>query len=120
MLMTESIFKKIRVPAILALLLGAMFAVVPTARAEEDPVVATERLFREAIDFYEQGKYAQSQQKLKEVEDKDPRNELVARLVDEAGTRIIIKMMADVRMGAEPTRIWEQYRKYNLGKLADA
>src|SRR5262249_13466056 len=62
---------------------------------------------------------AASQQKLKEMQDKDPRSPLVARLVDEAGTRIITKMMADVRMGTEPTRVWETYRKYNLGKLAD-
>ncbi len=119
MLMNESAYKSFRVVALMLTLSAAFFASSPMAHAEEDPVAATEKLFREAVDFYEQGKYAQAQQKLKAVEDKDPRNALVARLVDEAGTKVIIKMMADVRMGTEPTRIWEQYRKYNLGKLAD-
>ena len=59
--------------------------------------------YREAVDLYEQGKYAEAQRKLKEVQDKDPRSALVARLVDEAGMRVMMKMMADVRMGAEPT-----------------
>lgn len=117
--MIDSVYKSLRVPAVLAMLSGAFFAGTPSVLAEEDPVASTEKLFREGIDLYEQGKYSEAQQKLKAVEDKDPRNALIARLVDEAGTRIIVKMMADVRMGAEPTRIWEQYRKYNLGKLAD-
>ncbi|MEI6232423.1 MAG: HEAT repeat domain-containing protein [Planctomycetota bacterium] len=117
--MTESACKRLCVPALLVVLAAAFLTFSPTVRAEEDNVVATEKLFREAIDLYEQGKYSESQSKLKAVQDKDPRNALIARLVDEAGVRVITKMMADVRMGVEPTRLWEQYRKYNLGKLAD-
>lgn len=102
-----------------AILAASLTTFSPRARAEEDNTAAIEKAFREAVDLYEQGKYAQSQMKLKELQDKDPRSALVARLVDEAGTAIVTKMMADVRMGTEPTRVWEIYRKYNVGKLAD-
>lgn len=118
--MTASVIK-FRLAMILsaAAALAGMASFAPAVRAEEDATTTIEKLFRESVDLYEQGKYAQAQLKLKEMEDKDPRSALVARLVDEAGTRIITRMMADVRMGAEPTRLWEIYRKYNLGKLAD-
>src|ERR1043165_5135461 len=117
--MTESAAKSVLSLTVLLAVAAAVIVFQPSVYAEEDATAQIEKSFREAVDLYEQGKYAEVQRKLKEVQDKDPRSALVARLVDEAGTRIIMKMMADVRMGPEPTRLWELYRKYNLGKLAD-
>ncbi|HLX63137.1 MAG TPA: HEAT repeat domain-containing protein [Planctomycetota bacterium] len=116
--MTDFAAKHLRLLSALLALTGAFILCQPKLSAEED-TAGIEKAFREAVDLYEQGKYAESQIKLKEVQDKDPRSALVARLVDEAGVRTIVKMMADVRMGAAPTRLWEIYRKYNIGKLAD-
>ncbi|HYG78044.1 MAG TPA: HEAT repeat domain-containing protein [Planctomycetota bacterium] len=91
-----------------------------TARAEEsDKTARIEKLFREGVDLYQQGRYAEAQRKLKEVLALDPRKELAARLVDEAGTKVMAKMMADVRMGNEPTYIWQYYRQYQVKKMAD-
>ena len=118
--MTESVSKTVRLAVLAALCVSVGLAMpAHSVRAEEDATAQIEKLFRESVDLYEQGKYAESQRKLAEMQGKDPRSALVARLVDEAGTRIMTKMMADVRMGTEPTRVWETYRKYNLGKLAD-
>lgn len=105
----------------LVLALAAVMACGITAslRAEEDKVAQTENLFRQAVDLYQQGKYSDAQQKLKEVLALDPRKELAARLVDEAGVKIMSKMMSDVRMGNEPTYIWQYYRAYNTQKRAN-
>jgi len=91
-----------------------------SARAEEsDKTAQIEKLFREGVDLYQQGRFAEAQRKLKEVLALDPRKELAARLVDEAGTKVMAKMMSDVRMGNEPTYIWQYYRQYQVRKLAD-
>jgi len=89
------------------------------SHAEEDRVGQTEKLFREGLDLYQQGRYSEAQIKLRQVMLLEPRMELAARLVDEAGTKIMARMMSDPRMGAEPTRIWGLYRKYYILKLAD-
>ena len=89
------------------------------ARAEEDATAQIEKMFREGVDLYQQGKYSESQQKLREVLRLDPRKELAARLVDEAGTRVMARMMADHRMGNEPAYIWQLYKKHYVAKLAD-
>src|SRR5687768_9187815 len=91
-------------------------SVATTAHAEDDKTTQIETLFREGVDLYQQGKYSDAQRKLKKVLDLDPRKELAARLVDEAGTKIMVKMMADVRMGTEPQFIWQLYKKYYIGK----
>src|SRR5262245_13277332 len=80
-----------------------------SARAEEDKTAQIEKAFREGVDLYQQGRYADAQRKLKEVLALDPRKELAARLVDEAGTKIMAKMMGDLRMGNEPTYLWQLY-----------
>jgi CheY-like chemotaxis protein len=98
----------------------AVCVVASSVRAEDDKVTQIENLFREGVDLYQQGKYSESQRKLKKVLELDPRKELAARLVDEAGTKIMVKMMADVRMGTEPQFIWQLYKKYYISKLGDA
>ena len=90
-----------------------------TVRAEENTAQA-EALFREGVDLYQQGKYSEAQHKLHEFMALDPRKELAARLVEEAGVKIMAKMMADVRMGNEPTYVWQIYRQYNTAKKANA
>jgi CheY-like chemotaxis protein/tetratricopeptide (TPR) repeat protein len=104
---------------VLALALVMACGITASLRAEEDKVAQTENLFRQAVDLYQQGKYSDAQQKLKEVLALDPRKELAARLVDEAGVKIMARMMADVRMGNEPTYIWQYYRQYNTQKRAN-
>ena len=103
-----------------AILLG-LFCLLSTAtiHAEEDKTAQVEKLFREGVDLYNQGRYSEAQIKLKAVLALEPRKELAARLVDEAGTRIMAKMMADPRMGNEPTYIWQYYRQYQVKKFAD-
>jgi CheY-like chemotaxis protein len=106
------------------LTLAAMLAMAccftsSSARAADDNTAQIEKLFREGVDLYQQGKYSESQRKLRDVLALDPRKDLAARLVDEAGTRVMAKMMADVRMGNEPTYIWQLYRKFYVQKLAD-
>ncbi|HEY3320135.1 MAG TPA: HEAT repeat domain-containing protein [Planctomycetota bacterium] len=110
-----------RTRVLAAVLVAAVCACyVPTsARAEEDKTAQIEKLFREGVDLYQQGKYADAQRKLKDVMALDPRNEIIARLVEEAGARVMAQMMANVRMGNEPTYIWQSYRKYQVRKLAD-
>ena len=103
-----------------AIVLLGIVAGVSNARAEDsDKTAQIEKAFREGVDLYQQGRFAEAQKKLKEVLALDPRKELAARLVDEAGTKIMAKMMADVRMGNEPTYIWQYYRQYQIKKLAD-
>jgi CheY-like chemotaxis protein len=103
-----------------AIVLLGIVAGVSSVRAEDaDKTAQIEKAFREGVDLYQQGRYAEAQKKLKEVLALDPRKELAARLVDEAGTKIMAKMMADVRMGNEPTYIWQYYRQYQVKKLAD-
>lgn len=103
-----------------AIVLLGIVAGVSNARAEDaDKTAQIEKAFREGVDLYQQGRFAEAQKKLKEVLALDPRKELAARLVDEAGTKIMAKMMADVRMGNEPTYIWQYYRQYQVKKLAD-
>ena len=92
---------------------------IGSVRAEEDKTAQIENLFREAVDLYQQGKYSESQHKLRDLLALDPRKELAARLVDEAGVKIMAKMMADTRMGNEPTYIWQYYRQYNTAKKAN-
>src|ERR1051326_238419 len=94
----------------LVLALSAVIA-CGSLRAEEDKVLQTETLFRQGVDLYQQGKYSEPHQKLKECLALDPRKDLAARLVDEAGAKIMAKMMADVRMGNEPTYLWQIYRQ---------
>ena len=48
--------------------------------AEDDKVAQAEKLFREAVDLYYQGKFSDSQRKLKDVLALDPRKALAARL----------------------------------------
>src|ERR1041385_5169005 len=97
----------------LVLALSAVIACSSLRAEEGDKVLQTETLFRQGVDLYQQGKYSEAQQKLKECLALDPRKDLAARLVDEAGAKIMAKMMADVRMGNEPTYIWQIYRAYN-------
>ena len=97
----------------------SLYCAPQLAHAEEDRAAQIEKAFREGVDLYEQGKYAEAQKKLHDVMALDPRKELAARLVDECGTRIMAKMMSDVKMGNEPTRIWQLYRQYSVQKLAD-
>ncbi|MFH0939668.1 MAG: HEAT repeat domain-containing protein [Planctomycetota bacterium] len=94
-------------------------AVTQVARSEDDKTAQIEKLFREGVDLYSQGKYSDAQRKFHGVLQLDLRQELAARLVDEANTKVMAKMMADVRMGNEPSAIWQLYRKYYVGKLAD-
>jgi hypothetical protein len=88
-------------------------------KTDEDKTAQIESLFREAVDLYQQGKYSESQHKLRDLLALDPRKELAARMVDEAGTKFMGKMMADTRMGTEPTQIWQYYRQYNSAKNAN-
>ncbi|MCY3018680.1 MAG: HEAT repeat domain-containing protein [Planctomycetota bacterium] len=90
-----------------------------TARAEEDKTAQIEKAFREGVDLYQQGRLADAQRKLKEVLSLDPRKELVARLIEEAGSKVMARMMADVKMGNEPTYLWQLMRQYQVKKLAD-
>lgn len=107
--------------ACLLLLAGVVSVFAPAqAQAEEDRTAQVEALFREGVDLFQQGHFAEAQQKFRRVLELEPRKELAARLVDECGTAMMAKMMAEPRMGAEPTRIWELYRKYYIGKLNDA
>ncbi|MCW8130783.1 MAG: HEAT repeat domain-containing protein [Planctomycetota bacterium] len=101
------------------LVLAFVAGSVRSAHAEEDRVAKIETLFREGLDLYQQGKYSEAQIKLRQLLALEPRKELAARLVDEAGTKYMAKMMADPRMGSEPTRIWTLYRQYYILKLAD-
>jgi len=101
-------------------LLALAVASLPSAvRAEEDRTAQIEKLFREGVDLYQQGKYAEAQAKLKQVHALDPRKEMAARLVDEAGTKIMAQMMSDLRMGNEPAYLWQYYRQYQIKKMAD-
>jgi len=93
----------------------ALFAV--SLRAED--VAKSEKLFREGVDLYQQGRYTDAQYKLRELMSLEPRKELAARLVKEAGEPLFARMMAEPRMGNEPTRLWDLYRKYYVAKLAD-
>lgn len=101
-----------------ALFLG-LVCFASSAQAQEDVTAKREKLFREGVDLYLQGRYSEAQKKLRDLLATEPRKELAARLVDEAGTKIMAKMMAEPRMGPEPTYIWQLYRKYYIGKLAD-
>ncbi len=106
-------------------LLGMIFiAPQQSTQAQEgggagDPTAKREKLFREGVDLYLQGQYSQAQKKLRDFMALEPRKELAARLVDEAGVKIMARMMANPRMGSEPTYIWQLYRKYYIGKLAN-
>jgi len=100
-------------------LLMLAFVAGAVLHAEEDRVAKSETLFREGLDLYQQGKYSEAQIKLRQLLALEPRKELAARLVDEAGTKTMARMMADPRMGSEPTRIWSLYRQYYILKLAD-
>lgn len=90
-----------------------------SVRAAEDTAAKSEQLFREGVDLYQQGRYTDSQSKLRELMSLEPRKELAARLVKEAGEPLFARMMAEPRMGTEPTRLWDLYRKYYVAKLAD-
>lgn len=94
-------------------------ALVRPAHAQEDKTAQIEQSFREAVDLYKQTKYSDAQRKLRHVLSMEPRHELAARLVDEAGTRVMAQMMADSRMGSEPTYIWQLYRQFNIRKMAN-
>ncbi len=109
----------LRVLAVLGVVFCCAGSLCTTVRAEEDKTAQIESLFRDAVDLYQQGKYSESQKKLRDLLALDPRKELAARLVDEAGVKIMAKMMADVRMGNEPTYIWQYYRQYNTAKKAN-
>ena len=85
----------------------------------EDTAGKSEKLFREGVDLYQQGRYTDAQYKLRELMSLEPRKELAARLVKEAGEPLFARMMAEPRMGNEPTRLWDLYRKYYIAKLAD-
>src|SRR4051812_4323931 len=63
-------------------LVGICAGATRTAHAEEDKTAQIEKAFREGVDLYQQGRYAEAQRKLKEVLSLDPRKELAARLVD--------------------------------------
>lgn len=94
----------------------ALFAL--SVRAE-DTAAKSEQLFREGVDLYQQGRYTDAQFKLRELMSLEPRKEMAARLVKEAGEPLFARMMAEPRMGNEPTRLWDLYRKYYVAKLAD-
>ncbi|MCZ7649152.1 MAG: HEAT repeat domain-containing protein [Planctomycetota bacterium] len=100
------------------LALAGLMLVAPRAHAQADPA-EIEKLWREGVDFFLQGKFSESQQRLHKLLSMEPRKEMAARLVDEAGPRIVAEMMANPRMGAEPTYVWQLYRKYYISKLAD-
>ena len=89
------------------------------AVAEEDRPGKIEKLFREGTDLYAQGRFSDAQRKLREMLSLEPNKDICARLVDEAGVKVMAKMMAEPRMGSEPTYIWDQYKKYYVLKLAD-
>lgn len=94
-------------------------ALVALSVRAEDTAAKSEQLFREGVDLYQQGRYTDSQSKLRELMSLEPRKELAARLVKEAGEPLFARMMAEPRMGNEPTRLWDLYRKYYVAKLAD-
>jgi CheY-like chemotaxis protein len=102
-----------------ALPLMILAALACSARAEEDIATKSERLFREVVDLRAQGRRTEAQAKLRELMALEPRKELVARLVEEAGVKTMAQMVADPRMGNEPNRLWELYRKYYIGKRLD-
>jgi CheY-like chemotaxis protein len=108
----------LRLSALLVAVLAACSLQTPL-RAEEN-TAEIEKLFREGVDLYQQGKYSDAQRKLRDVVAREPRRDLAARLVDEAGVKVMAKMMADVRMGNEPTYIWNWYRQYQTAKKANA
>jgi len=87
--------------------------------AEEDKTPDMEKLFREGVDLYQRGRYAEAQAKLKQLHALDPRKDLAARLIEEAGASTLAKMMADTKMGNEPTYLWQYYRQYQIKKMAD-
>ena len=122
-----------RLSAVMALLVSNAAFSPPAVGAEEEKPAAPaaapaagadktadiEKLFREAVDLYQQGRYAEAGAKLKQVHALDPRKELVTRLVDEAGTQIMARMMSDVKMGNEPAYLWQYYRQYKIKQMAD-
>jgi CheY-like chemotaxis protein len=87
--------------------------------AEEDKTPDIEKAFREGVDLFQQGRFGDAQRKFREVMALSPRKELAARLVDECGTKMMAKMMAEPRMGNEPAYIWQYYRDHQIRKLAD-
>ncbi len=97
----------------------ALVLVALGVRAAEDTAAKSETLFREGVDLYQQGRYTDSQFKLRELMSLEPRKELAARLVKEAGEPLFARMMAEPRMGNAPTRLWDLYRKYYISNLAD-
>lgn len=111
-----------RLSAALALLFIGTALFPRAIRAEEpaaDKTADIERLFREGVDLYQQGRFAEAGARLRQLHALDPRKELVTRLVDEAGTRVMARMMADLRMGNEPAYLWQYYRQYKIKMMAD-
>ncbi|GMV79957.1 MAG: hypothetical protein AMXMBFR7_11410 [Planctomycetota bacterium] len=118
--MTERMPRSFRAGWGTLVLAGVLAAVVApqVAHAQADPA-QMEALWREGVDLYLQGRFTEAQRKLHQLLSMEPRKEMAARLVDEAGPRIVAQMMANPRMGNEPTYVWQLYRKYYVSKLAD-
>ena len=59
---------------------------VMAQEGQQDGVAKMERLFRQAVDLYTQGRFSEAQRAMRQLMELGPRKELAARLVDEAGT----------------------------------
>ncbi len=79
------------------------------ALAEDAGEEALER-FRQGSELFEQNRFAEAREKLLQCLRLDPKQEEARRMVEEAGLKLMIRMMAEPEMGRAPRKIWDLYR----------
>lgn len=101
----------------------ALAALPGRALAQEpppDPKEAMSRLMREAVDFFEMGRYDDCRKRLDQVLALDPNYEEASRFKSEIGDRMMIQLMTEPRVGRAPMVIYELARRYEVRRSRKA
>ncbi|HOX06749.1 MAG TPA: HEAT repeat domain-containing protein, partial [Planctomycetota bacterium] len=105
--------------ALAAIMLGGLaFCGAGSSMAAEGDSKDAKKLWADGVDLFDQGKFAEAKAKFEAVvpllDDKT-----AAALVERAGMRSMIRIMANDKVGRGPSVIWELYSKYNRRRLVD-
>jgi CheY-like chemotaxis protein len=106
----------VRVVVLGLLLLGAGgWTALGGEETTKDPLA----FFREGVDYFLQGRYADAEKKLRDFLDTNPTNELCEEAVNQAGQHAMSRMMSQPRMGNAPVRVWQKYRQAVIARMTN-
>ncbi len=105
--------------ALAAVVLGGLIlSVGSSVRAAEGETGDPKKLWAEGVELFDQGQFEKAKAKFDALvpllDDKT-----AAALVERAGLRAMIRILAEKNVGRGPSVIWELYSKYNRRRMVD-